>query len=158
MHKLLFGYVQILQTQCFYVIIRTYKSKTSVIQLYNLAKLRIQFNFLKLNAPFTTCFDKFPYYGLFPPLPLQMKKTPNLFKKFLENQKIPTSLLFFLGGGGEEDTMKLPWQHPCPKVSQTNIWHPKLKLKFSDTKVLAFNFFVKYDGVARKQRWNDTRL
>ena len=100
MHKLLFGHVQFLETQCFYVIIRTYKSKTSVIQLYNLAKLRIQFNFLKLNAPFTTCFDKFPYYGLSPPLPLKMKKTPNLFKKFLENQKIPTSLLFFLGGGG----------------------------------------------------------
>ena len=39
MHNLLFGHVQILETQCFY------QSKINVIQLYNLAKLTIKFNF-----------------------------------------------------------------------------------------------------------------
>ena len=144
MHKLLFGHVQILQTQCFYVIIRTYKSKTSVIQLYNLAKLRIQFHFLKLNSPFRTCFDKFPYYGFSPPLPFKMKKTPNLFKKCFENQKIPTIVFFFFGGGGgggggghHEITLTTPMSKSFSDQHMTF----QAKIKFSDTKVLAFNFF-----------------
>ena len=88
-----------------------------------------------------------------------MKKTPNLFKKFFENQKIPTIVFFLLGGGGgagghHEITLTTPMSKSFSDQHMTF----QAKIKFSDTKVLAFNFFVKYDGVARKQRWNDTRL
>ena len=39
-YKLLFGHVQISETQCSYIIIKTYESTISIIQLYHLAKLR----------------------------------------------------------------------------------------------------------------------
>ena len=40
MRKFLFGYAQILEKQCFFMIVRTNKSKISIMQPYNLAKLR----------------------------------------------------------------------------------------------------------------------
>ena len=41
MHKFLFSHVQILEIQCFFMIVGTNKSKIGITQLQNLVKLRI---------------------------------------------------------------------------------------------------------------------
>ena len=41
MHKFLFSHVQILEIQCFFMIVGTNKSKIGIIQLQNFVKLRI---------------------------------------------------------------------------------------------------------------------
>lgn len=60
LHKLLFGYVQTLVTQCSYITINTYESIVSIKKLYNLAKLwkckKYTIQFFKVNPLFTACF------------------------------------------------------------------------------------------------------
>ena len=89
-HKLLFGHVQ---TQCFYIVTKTYESIVSIIQLYNLATVRkrkksVRFSFLKLNSPFTTYFSKSLHMDF---LQLKQKKSPTTVRKFFENQKVSSS-------------------------------------------------------------------
>ena len=57
-HKLLFGHVQILETQCSYIIIKTWK-QVSIMQLYNLAKLR------KWKSKHRIQFFKIEYIALY---------------------------------------------------------------------------------------------
>ena len=60
-HKLLFGDVQILASQCSCIVIQTYESTVSITQVYNLAKLR------KRKNKYTAQVFKveFPLHNLF---------------------------------------------------------------------------------------------
>ena len=91
-HKLLFSHVLFLETQCSYIIIKTYESTISVIQLYILLirdneSISMQFNILKLNpsSPSQSILASHPY-GL---SPFKMTKTPTPLKIIFENQKFP---------------------------------------------------------------------
>ena len=68
-------YIQFLETQCFYIIIKTCESTIGIIQLYNAAKLR------HMDSPH----------------PLTMKKSSIPPQKKFENQKVTP---YSLGGGG----------------------------------------------------------
>ena len=85
-HKLLYSDIQFLETHCTYTIIKTYESTISIMQLYNLAKLRQWKNkyiyssiFLKLNPPFHNYLGKSPHVNS---PPFKMKKTPTPSKNF----------------------------------------------------------------------------
>ena len=71
--KLLFGHAQILETQCYFTIIKTYESTVSILQLYNLYISIIQF-FKVESLPFTTYFGKSPHMDCILPAPLKTKK------------------------------------------------------------------------------------
>lgn len=89
LHKLLFGYVQTLVTQCSYITINTYESIVSIIKLYNLAKLwkckKYTIQFFKVNPLFTACFGS--SFQMDSPNPWKWKNLNHL-KKNSEDQKV----------------------------------------------------------------------
>ena len=82
LHKLLLDYVQILETQCSYIIIKTYENKVSIIQLYNLTELRLW----KKNKYAIQFFES--HFGNTPPHHIDRKNLKALSKPFSENQKV----------------------------------------------------------------------